>query len=148
MPDCFTPAFRSEVMSRIRATHTKPEERLVAALLQVLGNDFGIERNVRSLPGCPDIVVPTLRVCVFADGCFFHGCTRHSRVPRSNSMYWRDKIQRNGRRDRRYTRMLRISGWSVWRVWEHDLTPSRERHTLARLRRSLAIRRRSLAATD
>ena len=71
MADIFDPAKRSEVMSRIRSTGTEPETRLYEMVRGILGHRWRIDRSVSGLPGQPDVVVPTLSLAVFADGCFF-----------------------------------------------------------------------------
>jgi DNA mismatch endonuclease (patch repair protein) len=73
------------------------------------------------LLGNPDFVFQKERVIVFVDGCFWHGCREHSRVPKSNVAYWRTKLQRNVQRDRRNNRALRSRGWNVIRFWQHSL---------------------------
>ena len=121
MPDVFTKAKRSEVMSRIRSSGTAIEDRLYDAVREVLGWRWRIDRNVKGLPGSPDLVIPSLRLAVFADGCFYHGCSRHGRIPESNRAYWEPKLRANALRDTRNRRKLRSMGYSVWRFWEHDL---------------------------
>lgn len=66
-----------------------------------------------------DIVFPRQRVAVFVDGCFWHGCPEHGRVPKANSHYWSKKLNGNIQRDRRTTVALEGDGWRVIRVWEH-----------------------------
>jgi DNA mismatch endonuclease Vsr len=61
------------------------------------------------------------QLAVFVDGCFWHGCPRHCRMPRGNRQYWQRKIARNMARDRRVTRLLRSQGWRVLRIWGHAL---------------------------
>ena len=73
------------------------------------------------LPGRPDFAFPKLRVVIFVDGCFWHGCPRHGTQPRTNARFWREKIARNRQRDREVTRELRRRGWRVVRIWEHEL---------------------------
>ena len=75
---------------------------------------------MRALPGTPDVVFPRQRVAVFVDGDFWHGY----RLPaweQGLKPYWREKIRRNRRRDRRNVARLRKLGWTVIRVWEHDV---------------------------
>jgi DNA mismatch endonuclease (patch repair protein) len=67
-----------------------------------------------------DIVFPKKRVCVFVDGCFWHGCRTHFRVPRANAEWWAEKIDENRERDKKQTSYLRAAGWRVVRVWEHE----------------------------
>lgn len=67
-----------------------------------------------------DIVFPRLRLAVFVDGCFWHGCPDHGSEPRANATFWRDKITTNRRRDRDTDERLATAGWTVIRVWEHE----------------------------
>jgi DNA mismatch endonuclease (patch repair protein) len=69
-----------------------------------------------------DIVFGPARVAVFVDGCFWHGCPEHGRRRHEvNGWYWREKIDRNRRRDRETDELLRAGGWQVIRFWEHEL---------------------------
>ena len=120
MADVFKPEKRSEIMSRIRSSGTTPESRLCAAVREALGRRWRIDMNVRTLPGQPDVVVPGLRLAIFADGCFYHGCPEHGHTPQSNVDYWLPKLMRNRRRDRASRRALRRMGFAVWRFWEHE----------------------------
>ncbi len=83
----------------------------------------------------PDFVFPKLRIAVFVDGCFWHGCPLHATRPKQNADFWSAKIAANQARDRLVTRRLRAAGWRVLRLWEHELRRSHERRLLARLRR-------------
>lgn len=85
-----------------------------------------------------DAVIHDARVCIFVDGCFWHGCRWHFRPPKTNRAWWIEKIHANVDRDRRQTILLRRRGWTVLRIWEHSLTASRGRSAaLVRLRRVL-----------
>jgi len=119
MPDVFTIAKRSEVMSRIRSKENKDTELKLASLFRQSAIK-GWRRNQRLL-GRPDFVFRTSKVAVFVDGCFWHGCPRCYRPPRSNLEYWNAKHMRNRKRDRIVTKELRRMGWTVVRVWEHEL---------------------------
>ena len=72
-----------------------------------------------------DIVFPRLRVAVYVDGCFWHGCPDHGPTPRSNTDFWLAKIARNRARDADTDVRLEAEGWTVLRYWEHDCTGSR-----------------------
>lgn len=85
--------------------------------------------------GQPDFVFPAERVAVFVDGCFWHGCPRHCRIPASNVTFWQRKFEANTQRDLLVTRTLRQLGWRVVRIWEHSLTDSSR--VVARVRRKL-----------
>jgi DNA mismatch endonuclease (patch repair protein) len=58
-------------------------------------------------------------VAVFVDGCFWHGCPAHCRIPSTNVVYWQAKIERNRQRDRANDEQLRSAGWEGLRFWEH-----------------------------
>lgn len=137
--DVFSRKKRSEVMSRIRSRGTALEEILYGLVRSSLDGRWRIDRNVKSLPGCPDIVIPRLHLAVFADGCFYHGCCRHGHIPKSNRGYWLPKLARNCARDRSNRRKLRGMGYSVWAVWEHALEGRRLVKTAASLHRRLSL---------
>lgn len=67
-----------------------------------------------------DIVFLKLRIAVYIDGCFWHGCPEHYVPPKSNTEYWQPKIARNRARDAQTTDSLRSLGWTVLRHWEHE----------------------------
>lgn len=119
MADTHSKEVRSKNMSHIRSTNSKPEE-IVRKYLFSKG--FRYRKNVRTLPGCPDIVLPKYKTVVFVNGCFWHkhDCPRFV-WPSSNEDYWRPKIQRNVERDKRNIAELRTQGWNVIIVWECEL---------------------------
>ena len=86
-----------------------------------------------SLFGKPDFVFPKLKLAVFVDGCFWHGCPLHATQPKTNAAFWRKKISANRTRDRLVTRTLRRRGWRVLRVWEHELKRNNEHKLVRRL---------------
>lgn len=68
-----------------------------------------------------DIAFPALRIAVFIDGCFWHGCPDHYRpATRNNSNYWRQKLTSNAERDQDTDRGLLAAGWDTLRFWEHQ----------------------------
>jgi DNA mismatch endonuclease (patch repair protein) len=99
---------------------TAPELALRSALHRVGFRYYTHRRPIRDLRCTADIVFPRMRVCVFVDGCFWHGCEEHRRAPVANSDYWGPKIARNVERDRRNNAILREMGWTVIRIWEHE----------------------------
>lgn len=131
MADTKTPAERSENMSRIRSTNTKPEE-IVRKYLFIHG--FRYRKNDKRYPGKPDIVLPKYRTIIFVNGCFWHmhGCSR-SRLPRSNQDYWKPKIERNIQRDAENKQKLEADGWKVIVVWECELKKRIAEERLSRL---------------
>ena len=106
-----------------RGRDTAPEVALRSALhargLRFRKNvriDLGDRRRVR-----PDIVFSRLRLAIFVDGCFWHGCREHRTLPVSNAAFWKQKIEATAGRDSQQAAWLRAAGWSVIRVWEHDV---------------------------
>lgn len=67
-----------------------------------------------------DIAFTRLRLAVFVDGCFWHGCPQHATWPKNNAAWWKAKILKNRERDRETTRKLEDGGWTVVRIWEHE----------------------------
>lgn len=67
-----------------------------------------------------DVLFTRVKVAVFIDGCFWHGCPEHRTIPSSNGAWWAAKLDRNVERDRETDVHLRALGWTVLRVWEHQ----------------------------
>lgn len=107
-------------MSRIHGRGNKETELALAALLRAHGIT-GWRRHQR-LFGKPDFSFREDRVVIFVDGCFWHGCPKHSNTPVNNRSFWETKLSANKRRDRLVTKTLRQQGWLVLRIWEHDLS--------------------------
>jgi DNA mismatch endonuclease Vsr len=84
---------RSQIMSAVRSTGNKATEAVFITILRK-GGISGWRRQFR-LRGKPDFVFPKQRTAIFVDGCFWHGCTKHCRMPKGNSGYWKPKISRN-----------------------------------------------------
>lgn len=117
MPDRITAADRSRIMGRVRGRNTAPERRVRSAA-HALGFRFRLHR--RDLPGTPDLVFPRLRTVVFVHGCFWHShdaCARAT-VPKTNTEFWAEKLERNRKRDRLAALELEESGWRVLTIWE------------------------------
>lgn len=119
MADNHSKEVRSKNMSHIRSTNSKPEA-IVRKYLFSKG--FRYRKNVRTLPGCPDIVLPKYKTVIFVNGCFWHkhDCPRFV-WPSSNKEYWRAKILRNVERDHTNIALLLEDGWNVITVWECEL---------------------------
>lgn len=106
-------------MSQIRSTGNKETEGRFLAILR-LNRVTGWRRHL-PLIGKPDFAFPMHRLAIFIDGCFWHGCPRHMRIPLSNRGYWRNKIAGNIARDKTVRSCLRTQGWRVIRFWDHEL---------------------------
>ena len=128
MADNLTKEVRSMNMSHIRSKNSKPEETVRKFLF---ANGFRYRKNVNSLPGCPDIVLPKYQTVIFVNGCFWHkhDCPRFV-WPASNQAYWKQKIKRNVERDSINKIKLQKLGWRVFTVWECELKKNlqQERH--------------------
>ena len=139
--DNMTRRQRSHHMSQIRSSGTRPERVLRQMLRMLCG--VPLRCNVAGLLGKPDIVIDRLKLAVFVDGCFWHGCPEHGRMPKSRNSYWVSKIVGNMIRDEENTVALEEDGWTVWRVWEHDLNSG----AVAKTRRRLRNRMKKLMAS-
>ncbi len=122
MPDVFTKEKRSQVMSRIRGKGNKDTEMVMFQILR--SNHISGWRRNQVVLGKPDFIFPNQKVALFVDGCFWHGCPKHSNMPQNNREFWEKKLQGNKDRDKYVTRTLRRADWKVIRVWEHELTNS------------------------
>ena len=91
---------RHKNMKNIRAKDTKIEVILRKALWQ---RGYRYRKNLKKLPGSPDIVLTKYKIAIFCDGEFFHGKDWEVLKPRllkgSNSEFWISKISRNRERD-------------------------------------------------
>ncbi|MCM2575864.1 very short patch repair endonuclease [Streptomyces meridianus] len=107
-------------MSRQVSRDTSPE-LAVRRLLHASGQRYRLHRPV---PGHPrrtiDIAFPGLKIAVFLDGCFWHGCPEHATQPKANAQWWRVKLDRNIARDAETSKSLTEAGWTVLRFWEHE----------------------------
>lgn len=117
--DTFSKTERSRIMASVKSSNTKSTELKFISLLKE-NNVTGWRRNY-SLTGKPDFVFPKIKIAVFIDGCFWHGCSTHCRMPSSNVDYWNSKIDKNKIRDKNITKTLRMKGWQVIRIWEHEI---------------------------
>ena len=119
MADNHTKESRSFNMSHIKSRNTKAEA-MVRKYLFARG--FRYRKNVRKLPGCPDIVLSKYHTVIFVNGCFWHmhNCKRFV-WPSSNQEYWNSKILGNVERDQKNMQRLKDAGWNVIVVWECEI---------------------------
>ena len=136
MADNHTPEVRSKNMSHIRSTNTTPEEKVRKYLFR---QGFRYRKNVRKMPGCPDIVLPKYRTVIFINGCFWHkhDCPRFV-WPTTNSEYWIPKIEKNAARDKQNQELLKGLGWNVLVVWECQLKKKAFEATMNQLTTEIA----------
>lgn len=149
MPDVFSKKKRSEVMSLIRSRGNRGTELVMVRLLREHGitgwrrhvritgrrSKTSLEGKAAAVKARPDFVFREKRLAVFVDGCFWHGCPRHCRMPKGNRGYWKKKIEGNIERDQRVSSALRRAGWRVMRVWECELSKKNQGAVMRRLAR-------------
>ena len=118
--DIWSKQKRSEVMSKIRDKNTKPE-KILRSLLHKKGLRFRIHR--KDLPGKPDIVFPKQQVAIFVHGCFwhFHQHCREGRIPSTNSIFWKEKLEKNVAKDERHIQALLALKWKSIVIWECEI---------------------------
>lgn len=120
--DDLTKEQRKKTMSLIRSKDTQIEIMLRKALWK---KGYRYRKNVSTIFGKPDIVLPKYKIAIFCDSEFFHGKDWDQLSARilkgDNSSYWYSKIQRNINRDMEVDRTLRGEGWKVIRFWGSDI---------------------------
>ena len=128
MPDVFTKAKRSQVMSRIRSSGNLATELAMISLFRkhgIVGWRRGQVLKAKSKSGFlrirPDFLFPGKGVVLFVDGEFWHGHPKRCQIPKTRTVWWSTKIKGNVRRDKLQNRVLRTAGWTVVRVWEFEL---------------------------
>jgi DNA mismatch endonuclease (patch repair protein) len=114
---------RSRYMSAVKSRGNQTTETKIMCLLK----EHRIKgwRRHYTVVGTPDFCWPDIKVALFVDGCFWHGCPRCYKTPKSNVAYWKAKIVANRKRDRRVVASLRTKGWKVVRVWEFRIMDKR-----------------------
>ncbi len=116
MMDTVTPEVRSNIMRKIGGKDTKPEINVRKALH---ARGFRFRKNVKGMPGTPDILFSKRRMVIQVFGCFWHqhSC-RRTHIPQSNVAFWTAKFQANWARDRRDIKRLRDLGYVVIVAYE------------------------------
>lgn len=119
MSDIYSKSKRSDIMSKISGKETKPE---ILVRKYLFSEGFRFRKNVKGLPGKPDIVLPKYKVIIFIHGCFWHGhsCKRGN-LPSSNIQFWENKISQNLSRDKNVTQKLKELGWKVIIIWQCEI---------------------------
>lgn len=134
---------RSKIMASVRSKANRTTEIPMARLLWAAG--LRGYRKHWHVDGRPDFAWPGLKVAVFVDGCFWHGCTRCKYLPRSNKAFWRNKIETNKRRDRQVAGRLRRKGWNVIRIRECGVFKD---STLRRIERAVEKARNKMGPSE
>lgn len=121
--DVLTKEQRHKAMSHIRSRDTSIEVKLRKALWH---KGYRYRKNLKELPGTPDIVLTKQKIVIFCDSEFFHGKDWYSILrPRirkgKNPDFWEKKILNNMNRDDRVNKELTYLGWTVIRFWGCDI---------------------------
>lgn len=129
MTDTVSKARRSEIMSHVKSSNTKPE---IVVRKFLFSKGFRFRINDKKLAGKPDIKLTKYKTVIFVNGCFWHGhenCKIYV-MPKTNAQFWQNKIDRNIERDRKNIETLKNKGWKVLIIWECQLKRKKQENTL------------------
>ena len=122
MTDVLTPEQRRRNMQNIHQKDTSIELCLRKALWK---KGYRYRKNVKTLPGKPDIVITKYKIAIFCDSEFFHGKDWDSLKTRlekgKNPEFWINKIERNRNRDYENDKKLLFLGYTVIHFWGQDI---------------------------
>lgn len=119
MSDIYSKSKRSDIMSKISEKETKPE---ILVRKYLFSKGFRFRKNVKELPGKPDIVLPKYKTVIFIHGCFWHGHTcKRGKLPQTNHQFWQKKIEKNIERDNHNTNELEVKGWNIIIIWQCEI---------------------------
>lgn len=107
-------------MAQIKSANTSIEIKVRSYLFR---EGFRFRKNVKKLPGKPDVVLPKYKTVIFVHGCFWHrhpGCNEAS-VPKTRTEYWQEKFLRNVSNDQKHAEELERAGWRVIVLWECEI---------------------------
>ena len=126
MVDNITKRARSLLMSKIRSKNTQPEIYVRSYLFK---QGFRYRLHKKRLPGSPDIVLKKYRTVIFVHGCFWHGHVncKQATTPKSNVVYWKNKISANKKRDMNAIARLRQQKWRILIIWECSINTKSKR---------------------
>lgn len=122
---------RARIMAAIRGKGNRTTE-LALRMAMVRCGIAGWTMHRTDVPGKPDFYFEKLRLAVFVDGCFWHGCPSCCHVPKTRRNYWKAKFERNQARDHATGMLLKREGIRILRIWEHALKSNSERTAAAK----------------
>lgn len=131
MSDSLSVEQRSKNMSKIRSKDTSIEVKVRKFLF---AKGYRFRKNVKTMAGKPDIVMPKYKTVIFIHGCFWHrhqGC-KDASTPKSNVEFWNKKFEANMRNDEKHKTTLMHEGWKVIEIWQCEIEDSFE-VTMARV---------------
>lgn len=119
MADIYSKEKRSNIMSKISGTGNRLETSVRKYLFS---KGYRYRKNVKSLPGCPDIVLKKYNTVIFINGCFWHGhdC-KAGKLPDTRVDFWKNKIESNLERDKKNVSELQTLGWNVIILWQCEI---------------------------
>ena len=120
MADRITEEQRSWNMGQIKGKDTSIE---IIVRKYLFHHGFRYRKNVTTLPGKPDILLPKYKTVIFVNGCFWHhhyGC-KLAYIPKTNIEYWIDKFNTNIENDIKHEKEIKQMGYKVITVWECEL---------------------------
>ncbi|PZF73938.1 very short patch repair endonuclease [Taibaiella soli] len=127
MSDIYSQEKRSQIMGNISGKDTHPE---VLVRKYLFAHGFRYRKNVKELPGKPDIVLSKFKTIILVHGCFWHGHTcKGGRLPKTRTEFWREKILKNKERDIKNKKDLQSLGWRVIVIWQCELSSATKRET-------------------
>lgn len=133
MADIYAKEQRSKIMSKISGKETKPE---ILVRQYLFSHGLRFRKNVESLPGKPDIVLPKYKVIILVHGCYWHGhknC-KAAKLPKTRKAFWKKKIFENISRDQKQIGKLENMGWHVIVLWQCEInTKMKQRKRLSAL---------------
>lgn len=131
-----SPAVRNSMLGN-KSRDTKPE-LIVRRYLHAAGLRYRVHtRPIKDWNRRADIVFPRAKITIFINGCYWHGCPKHYVAPKTNTIYWSQKIGRNVERDVETFKRLKAEGWLVIVLWEHENLEAKSEKIVSRV-----IRRR------
>jgi len=116
--DKLTKSARSLLMSKIHSKQTSFERYFFEIIKKELPR---FETHPKGILGRPDIIIRKHKICVFLDSNFWHGWQYPRWKHKLKNDFWRNKIEKNRKRDKRITVTLRRKGYIVIRLWEHQI---------------------------
>lgn len=131
MADNLTKEQRHKNMTNIRSTNTRIEKDVTKALWNF---GYRFRKNVKTLPGKPDIAIQKYKIVIFLDSCFWHKCPEHFKKPKSNLEYWEPKIKRNIERDAEINQYYKDNNWHILRIWEHEIKKTNFQNTIEKIK--------------
>ena len=104
-------------------------ERRFKEILDLTDIKYKHQFDINNVLTC-DFAIPSLKLIIECDGCYWHSCPKHHPKARTNNDKERDK----------YTSYY---GWKTLRFWEHDINDNPEK-CLNIMKKTILTRSRTL----